>query len=32
LQSSVVVGVFCTWLAQGHVTLSGIEGPNNGWL
>ena len=29
---AVVVGVFCTWLAQGHVTLSGIEGPNNGWL
>ncbi len=30
--SAVVVGVFCTWLAQGHLTLSGIEGPNNGWL
>ena len=29
---AVVVGVFCTWLAQGHLTLSGIEGPNNGWL
>jgi len=29
---AVVVGVFCTWLAQGDVTLSGIEGPNNGWL
>ena len=30
--SAVVVGVFCTWLAQGRLTLSGIEGPNNGWL
>ena len=29
---AVVVGVFCTWLAQDHLTLNGIEGPNNGWL
>ena len=29
---AVVVGVFCTWLTQDHLTLSGIEGPNNGWL
>ena len=29
---AVVVGVFCTWLAEGRLTLSGIEGPNNGWL
>jgi cardiolipin synthase len=27
-----VFGVFCTWLVSGPVTLSGIEGPNNGWL
>ena len=30
--SAVVVGVFCTWLAEDRLTLSGIEGPNNGWL
>ncbi len=29
---AVLVGVFCTWLADGGLTLSGIEGPNNGWL
>ena len=29
---AVVLGVFCTWLAQGALTLSGIEGPSNGWL
>jgi cardiolipin synthase A/B len=29
---AVVVGVFCTWLAEGPLTLNGIEGPNNGWL
>ena len=29
---AVVVGVFCTWLAEGDLTLNGIEGPNNGWL
>ena len=29
---AIVLGVFCTWLAQGALTLSGIEGPNNGWL
>ena len=29
---AVVIGVFCTWLAQDHVTLNGVEGPNNGWL
>ncbi len=29
---AVVVGVFCTWLSQGELTLNGIEGPNNGWL
>jgi cardiolipin synthase A/B len=29
---AVVVGVFCTWLTQGGVTLNGVEGPNNGWL
>jgi cardiolipin synthase len=29
---AVVVGVFCTWLAEEPVTLNGIEGPNNGWL
>ena len=29
---AVVFGVFCTWLAQDHVTLNGVEGPNNGWL
>src|SRR4029453_2689633 len=29
---AVVFGVFCTWLAQDNLTLSGIEGPNNGWL
>jgi len=29
---AVVLGVFCTWLAQGALTLSGVEGPNNGWL
>ena len=29
---AVVVGVFCTWLAQDDLTLNGIEGPNNGWL
>jgi len=28
----VVVGVFCTWLVAGGLTLNGIEGPNNGWL
>jgi cardiolipin synthase len=28
----VVVGVFCTWLADTGLTLNGIEGPNNGWL
>ena len=30
--AGVVVGVFCTWLAEDGVTLNGIEGPNNGWL
>ena len=30
--AAVVVGVFCTWLAEDRLTLSGIEGPNNGWL
>ena len=30
--AAVVVGVFCTWLAEGDLTLNGIEGPNNGWL
>ncbi len=30
--AAVVVGVFCTWLAHDHLTLNGIEGPNNGWL
>jgi cardiolipin synthase len=30
--AAVVVGVFCTWLAAGDLTLNGIEGPNNGWL
>jgi cardiolipin synthase len=29
---AVVVGVFCTWLDEGPLTLNGIEGPNNGWL
>ena len=29
---AVLIGVFCTWLASDHLTLSGIEGPNNGWL
>jgi cardiolipin synthase len=29
---AVVVGVFCTWLAEGPLTLNGVEGPNNGWL
>ena len=24
--------MFCTWLAEDRLTLSGIEGPNNGWL
>ena len=28
----VLVGVFCTWLTDGPLTLNGIEGPNNGWL
>ena len=30
--AAVVVGIFCTWLAEGDLTLNGIEGPNNGWL
>jgi cardiolipin synthase len=30
--AAVVVGVFCTWLADGPLTLNAIEGPNNGWL
>ena len=30
--AAVVVGVFCTWLAEGDLTLNGVEGPNNGWL
>ncbi len=29
---AVLIGVFCTWLAVDRLTLSGIEGPNNGWL
>ncbi len=29
---AVVLGVFCTWLAEDPLTLNGIEGPNNGWL
>jgi cardiolipin synthase len=29
---AVVVGVFCTWVAQGDMTLNGTQGPNNGWL
>lgn len=29
---AVVVGVFCTWLADGGITLNGAQGPNNGWL
>ena len=28
----VLVGVFCTWLTDGPLTLNGTEGPNNGWL
>jgi hypothetical protein len=28
----VVVGVFSTWTTADSVTLSGTEGPNNGWL
>jgi cardiolipin synthase len=28
----VVGGTFCTWLVADDLTLSGIEGPNNGWL
>ena len=28
----MLVGVFCTWLVDGPVTLNGTEGPNNGWL
>jgi hypothetical protein len=29
---AILVGVFCTWLADGNVTLNGSQGPNNGWL
>jgi cardiolipin synthase len=29
---AVLVGVFCTWLFRGGLTLNGVEGPNNGWL
>jgi cardiolipin synthase len=29
---AVLVGVFCTWLTAGYLTLNGTEGPNNGWL
>jgi cardiolipin synthase len=28
----VLVGVFCTWLTDGPLTLNGTEGPNNAWL
>ena len=30
--AAVVVGVFCTWIADNGATLNGTEGPNNGWL
>ena len=30
--AAILVGVFCTWLTQGRLTLNGSEGPNNGWL
>lgn len=29
---AVAVGVFSTWTRDGSVTLSGVQGPDNGWL
>ena len=30
--AAVLVGVFVTWLADGHIRLDGTQGPNDGWL
>lgn len=30
--AGAIVGVFATWLADGAVTMNGVEGPNDGWL